>query len=161
MRKGLIVLLVAAVAVMFALPAMADMTPTNLNVSGFYRSKAYLSNFIDGYSKPSIRTGQPGDEEQTNAFVEQRFRVKFAFGTENVQAVWFLESDNIWGDASGSNKQMSNDTTGLGAMRNTGGALGADRINTETKNVYVWFKIPDTSLAMTWGLQNQSDAYAG
>jgi hypothetical protein len=162
MRKGLIVLLVAAVAVMFALPAMAaEMTPTNLKVSGFYRSKAYLSNFIDGYSAPSIRTGAHGDEEQTNAFVEQRFRVKFEFGTENVKAVWFLESDNIWGDASGSNKLTSADTTGLGAMRNTGGALGGDRINTETKNIYVWFKLPDTSLDFTVGLQNQTDAYAG
>ena len=172
MRKGLIVLLVAVVAVAIALPAMADMTPTNLSVSGFYRSKAYLSNFHDGYSKPSIRTGDPQDMEQTNAFVEQRFRVKFAFGTENVQAVWFLESDNIWGDASGSNRLYTStgvggtssvgaDTTGLGAQRNTGGALGADRINTETKNVYVWFKVPDTSLQFTVGLQNQSDAYAG
>lgn len=161
MRKGLIVLLVAVVAVAFALPAMADMTPTNLNVSGFYRSKAYLSNFIDGYSKPSLRTGQVGDEEQTNAFVEQRFRVKFAFGTENVQAVWHLESDMIWGDVAGGNKQFTTDTTGLGAARNSGGALGADRIATETKDIYVWFKVPDTSMAFTVGLQNQSDAYAG
>ncbi len=45
MRKGLIVLLVAAVAVAFALPAMADVTPKNLNVSGFYRAKAWVSNF--------------------------------------------------------------------------------------------------------------------
>jgi hypothetical protein len=161
MRKGLIVLLVAVLAVAFAMPAMADMTPTNLSVSGFYRSKAYLSNFIDGYSKPSIRTGTTGDPEQTNAFVEQRFRVKFAFGTENVQAVWHLETDDIWGDASGSNKQFSNDTTGLGAARNSGGGLGADRISTETKNIYVWFKLPDTSLDFTVGLQSQSDVYAG
>jgi hypothetical protein len=161
MRKGLIVLLVAVLAVAFAMPAMADLTPTNLNVSGFYRSKAFLSNFHDGYSKPSIRTGTAGDPEQTNAFVEQRFRVKFAFGTENVQAVWFLESDQFWGDVAGSNKQFSTDTTGLGAARNSGGALGGDRINTESKNIYVWFKLPDTSMAFTVGLQNQSDDYAG
>jgi hypothetical protein len=161
MRKGWIVLLVAVVAVAFALPAMADMTPTNLKVSGFYRSKAYVSNFIDGYSKPSLRTGLPGDEKQVNAFVEQRFRVKFAFGTENVQAVWFLESDMIWGDVAGGNKQFTTDTGGLGAARNSGGALGADRIATETKNIYVWFKVPDTSMDFTVGLQNQTDAYAG
>ncbi len=60
MRKGLIVLLATVVAVAFALPAMAAdaMTPTNLKVSGFYRSKAYLSNFFDvGGSKPSLRDG--------------------------------------------------------------------------------------------------------
>ena len=161
MRKGLIVLLAAVLAVAFAMPAMADMTPTNLKVTGFYRSKGYLSNFHDGYSKPSLRTDTLGDEAQTNAFVEQRFRVRFAFGTENVQAIWYLESDNLWGDVAGSSKQTTTDTTGLGANRNTGGALGADRVQTETKNIYVWFKVPDTSVAVSVGLQNQSDAYAG
>jgi hypothetical protein len=47
------------------------------------------------------------------------------------------------------------------AARNVGGALGGDKVQTETKNVYVWFKVPDTSLDFTVGLQSQSDAYAG
>ena len=149
MRKGLIVLLAAVVAVAFALPAMADMSPKNLNVSGFYRSKAWLSNFHDGSGGPSLRTGQPGDTEQTNAYVEQRARVKFDFGTENVKAVWHLESDMLWGDSSA--------TVG----RNQGGALSADSIQIETKNLYLWFKVPDTSVDVTVGLQNQTDAYAG
>lgn len=150
MRKGLIVLLAVFVAVAFAVPAMADLTPTNLKVSGFYRSKAWLSNFHDGSGGPSLRTGTVGDSEQTNAYVEQRARVKFAFGTENVQAVWFLESDMLWGDLSAQN-----------GVRNEGGALGADSIQIETKNLYLWFKVPDTSMDFTVGLQNQSDAYAG
>ncbi len=89
--------------------------------------------------------------------------MKFDFGTENVQAVWFLESDMIWGDTAGGNNVAVGSTrqyTG-GAARNSGGALGADRIQTETKNVYVWFKIPDTSMDFTVGLQNQTDDYAG
>ncbi len=45
--------------------------------------------------------------------------------------------------------------------RNAGGALAADAIQLETKNVYVWFKVPDTSLDVTVGLQSQSDHYAG
>ena len=162
MRKGLIVLLVAVVAVVFALPAMADMTPTNLNVSGFYRSKAWLSNFHDGAGAPSIRTGTAGDFEQTNAYVEQRFRVKFAFGTENVQAVWFLESDMLWGDAAGGDNCHVGDLDRPAVRSGTpAAALGADRIQTETKNIYLWFKVPDTSVAFTVGLQNQSDDYAG
>ena len=151
MRKGLIVLLATVVAAAFALPAMAAdaMTPTNLKVSGFYRSKGYLSNFTDGAGGPSLRTGDAPDVEQTNAFVEQRARVKFDFGTENVRAVWFLESDMLWGDSSA--------TVG----RNQGGALSGDSIQIETKNLYVWFKVPDTSLDFTVGLQNQSDDFAG
>jgi hypothetical protein len=153
MRKGLIVLLAAVVAVAFAMPAMADLIPTNLKVSGFYRSKAWLSNFHDAGGAPSLRTDTLGDEAQTNAYVEQRFRVKFAFGTENVQAVWFLESDMLWGDNAGSTPSASS--------RNSGGALGGDKVQTETKNIYVWFKVPDTSVDVTVGLQAQSDDYAG
>jgi hypothetical protein len=134
------------VAVAFALPAMADLIPTNLKVSGFYRSKAWLSNFHDGGGGPSLRVS---DEEQTNAYVEQRARVKFAFGNENVQAVWQFESDMLWGDTSGA------------VGRNQGGAVGADSIQFETKNVYVWFKVPDTSIDVTVGLQAFPDAYAG
>lgn len=149
MRKGLIVLLVAVVAVAFALPAMADMTPTNLKVSGFYRSKAWLSNFFGQSSLPL------GDAEATSAFVEQRFRVKFDFGAENVKAVWYLESDMLFGDSAGSMQPAGP------ATRNQGGALGGDKVQTETKNIYVWFKVPDTSMDFKVGLQAQSDAYAG
>jgi len=149
MRKGLIVLLVAVLAVAFALPAMAaDMTPTNLKVSGFYRSKAWLSNFFGQAALPTDNT------EATNAFVEQRFRLKFDLGSENVKAVWFIESDMNFGDSAGGAAPGA-------AARNVGGALGGDKIQTETKNVYVWFKVPDTSVDVTVGLQSQSDVYAG
>ena len=39
-------------------------------------------------------------------------------------------------------------------------ALG-DKVQMETKNIYVWFKVPDTSVDFTVGLQGQSDVYAG
>ncbi len=156
MRKGLIILLCAALALTFALPAAA----ANIKASGFYRSKAYVSNFFDVGGAPSLRTGIGADATQTNAFVEQRFRVKFDFGTENVKAVWFLESDMLWGDSAG-NSLTASGTIPSGAARNSGGALGADRINTETKNIYVWFKVPNTSMDFTVGLQNSTDAYAG
>jgi len=115
MRKGWIVFVTAVLVTVLAVPAMADIKAT-----GFYRSKAWLSNFHDGSGGPSLRTGQTGDEEQTNAYVEQRARVKFEFGTENVRAVWFLESDMLWGDSSGA------------VARNQGGALSGDSIQIET-----------------------------
>jgi hypothetical protein len=166
MRRGWIVLLAVVLVAALALPAMAD-----IKASGFYRSKAYLSNFNNAGSRGIIVNNS--DAETSNAFVEQRFRVKWEFGNENVKAVWYLESDNIWGDAAGGTPVAisSNSytppgatTTGYytgGAARNSGGALGADRINTETKNIYIWFKIPDTSMDFQVGLQNQSDDYAG
>jgi hypothetical protein len=146
MRKGLIVFLAAFLVAAFTLPAMADMS-----ASGFYHGFAILSNFHDGSGGPSLRNEE---EKQTNAYVAQRFRVKFSFGTENVKAVWYLESDMIWGDSAGSSSPGA-------ATRNVGGALGADKVQTETKNIYVWFKVPNTSISSAFGLQNVSDVYSG
>jgi hypothetical protein len=147
MRKGFVVLLAAVVVVMFAMPAMAG-----TEVTGFYRTKGYVSNFKDSSGGPAIQKDAP-----SNAYVEQRLRVRFAFGEENVKAVWFSEIDFNWGDQAGGSLPIG----AAGAGRNTGGALGADRINLETKNIFVWFKLPNTSLDFTVGLQNQTDAYAG
>jgi hypothetical protein len=111
-----------------------------------------VTNFYTGSSSnPTLAKDAP-----TQAYVEERFRGKFSFGEENVKAVWFLETDfSAWGDQAGGT------TTATGATRNQGAALGGDRINLETKNIYIWFKVPNTSLDFTVGLQNQTDAYAG
>ncbi len=145
MRKCLVALVAVIAVAMVAAPAMADM-----KASGFYRSKAWLSNFDGRSGVPSV-----DEADKTAAFVEQRFRVKFDFGNENVKAVWYTETDGIWGDTAGSS------LPGGGATRNAGAALGGDKNNMETKNIYVWFKIPDTSVDMKWGLQAQKDAYQG
>ena len=141
MRKGWIVLLTAVLVVAFAAPAMAD-----LKVTGFYQTKAMLSNFFDGRSKPSLRTDEL---EQTNSYNEQRARIKFDVGTEVARAVFHFESDMNWGNGTGE------------AARNSGGALSADSVQLETKEVYVWFKIPDTSIQAKVGMQSVSDHYAG
>jgi hypothetical protein len=149
MRKGLIGLVAAVALAAFALPASAGVGLADLQASGFYHGFAIMSNFLDGGGGPSLRNS---DEEQTNAYVQQRFRVKWTFGSENVKAVWYLESDMRWGDSSGS--------TPTPATRNQGGALGADKVQTETKNIYVWFKIPNTSIKTTFGLQGIGDSYS-
>jgi hypothetical protein len=144
MRKGFLMVLVVALVAVLAAPAMAG-----TDINGFYRAKGYVTNF-DLPSAPSIT-----DDMQSGAYVEQRFRVRFAFGEENVKVVWFSEIDfSSWGDSAGS-------AAPGGAARNVGGALGGDKVNLETKNVYVWFKLPNTSLDFTVGLQNQTDTFQG
>jgi len=149
MRKGFLIVLAVVLVAALAAPAMAGM-----DVTGFVRDKGYVSNFKNGATQPVLKKDAPDA-----SYVEQRFRVKFSFGEENVKAVWFLETDfGAFGDVAGS---ANSTTPATGASRNAGGALGGDRINTETKNIYVWFKLPNTSLDFTVGLQNQSDSYAG
>jgi len=149
MRKGFLIMLAVVLVAALAAPAMAG-----LDVTGFVRDKGYVSNFKNGATAPVLQKDAPAA-----AYVEQRFRAKFSFGEENVKAVWFVETDfGAFGDSAGS--AVPANTTG-GAFRNSGGALGGDRINLETKNIYIWFKLPNTSLDFTVGLQNVSDAYAG
>ncbi|NNG47730.1 MAG: hypothetical protein HKM86_11530 [Deltaproteobacteria bacterium] len=151
MRKYLVVLVAALALVAFTMPTPA--AAADIKASGFFRSYAIMSNFHDGGGGPSLRTS---DEEQTNSYVASRFRVKWQFGMENVKVVWYLESDFKWGDQSGSTPSGSG-----GASRNTGGALGADRVQTETKQINVWFKIPNTSLSATAGIHTVKDSYSG
>jgi hypothetical protein len=160
MRKGFLIMLAVVLVAALAAPAMAGM-----DVTGFIRDKGYVSNFKNAATSPNLQKDAPAA-----AYVEQRFRAKFSFGEENVKAVWFIETDfSAFGDVAGAANTGASvtDNAGLvqpvasGASRNGGGALGADRINLETKNIYIWFKLPNTSLDFTVGLQNQSDAYAG
>lgn len=166
MRKGWIVLLTAVLVVAFAAPAMAD-----LKVTGFYQAKAMLSSFFDGAGGPSLRSSE---EEQTNSYVEQRARIKFDVGSESARAVFHFESDMNWGVGSGNSyvtvpSEPGGDVTTVGRDgpvnvdngRNGGGALSADSVQLETKEVYVWFKIPDTSIQGKIGMQSVNDHYAG
>ena len=153
MRKYLVVLVAAVALMAFSMPAAA----VDIGASGFYHGFAIMSNFHDGSGGPSLRAdaivnGEPSTP-QTNSYVAQRFRVKWTFGNENVKAIWYLESDMIWGDSAGS--------TDAAAGRNFGGALGADKVQTETKQINVWFKIPNTSLESTVGIQTVPGHYSG
>ncbi len=156
MRKGFLIVLAVVLVAVVAAPAMAGM-----DVSGFVRSKAYMSNFKNGASQPVLK-----EDASTASYVEQRLRAKFSFGEENVKAVWFVETDfGAFGDTAGGSPTAlggtSTTTNTLGAQRNSGGALGGDRINLETKNIYIWFKVPNTSVDFTVGLQNRTDRFAG
>jgi len=142
MRKGFLIMLAVVLVAALAAPAMAG-----TDINGYYRAKGFVSNFkgyLGGDYKGSF---VPAKDASSNAYVEQRFRIKFTSGEENVKAVFFVETDDVWGDKNNG--------------RNTGGQLGADAASLELKNAYVWFKVPNTSLDVTVGVQGQSDSYAG
>jgi hypothetical protein len=140
MRKGLIVLLAAVLVAAFTLPAMADSS-----AHGFIRTKAWMSNFMSN----TAGSFTPTVDAPTNSFVETRARVLFKTGTEDAQFVYYGEFDQEWGGQA------------YATGRNQGGGLEADTTNLETKNIYVMFKVPNTSWNFKVGVQNQTDAYAG
>lgn len=164
MRKGWLVLLAMVALVVFAVPAVAE-----VNLTGFIRTKAYVSNYLrydPGQINPFKLDGGGGEvtnsftapfydrqvfintDNPTSAYVEERGRLKFEAKGENVGAVAFFEIDMRWGDNQNA------------VARNQGGGIGADSINLETKNLYVWFK-PSDALAVNVGLQSWTDAYRG
>jgi len=144
MRKGFLIVLMVALVAAIAAPAMAG-----TDINGFYRSKGYISNYKN-YSSGNYVNPTPADNTPTSSYVEQRLRLKFSMGEENVKAVAFFEQDMMWGDSSGQ-----------AGTRNAGGAIQGDSINVETKNIYLWFKLPNTGVDFTAGLQNVSDPYRG
>ena len=143
MRKGFLIVLMVALVAAMAVPAMAG-----TELGGFYRAKGYVSNYKN-YTTGNYVNPTPADNTTTHSYVEQRLRLKFSLGEENVKGVLFLEQDMMWGDSSG---QIS---------RNGGGAIQGDSINLEAKNAYLWFKVPDTSVDFTVGLQSVTDPYRG
>ena len=144
MRKGFLMMLTVVLVAAMAAPAMAG-----ADINGFYRAKEYVSNYKN-YTTANYVNPSPADNSSTNSYIEQRLRLKFSLGEENVKAVAFFEQDMMWGDSSGQPN-----------TRNAGGAIGADSINVETKNMYLWFRVPNTGVDVTVGLQGFIDPYRG
>lgn len=142
MRKSFVMFVAVALVAALAVPAMAE-----VNLTGFYRAKGYITNFYKG-GAGDIHNGkvQIADDAKTNSYLDQRLRTKFTAGDENVKAVLFLENDMTWG--------------GMNSAKD-GGAISADGKDLEVKNAYVWFKVPDTAIDLTVGMQGVSDIYAG
>lgn len=149
MRKASKMVAALGLVAAMAVPAMAEVSMT-----GFYRARGYQTNFFNGTAGDATHTNKTNDaagnapgvtlkkDANTATYVDQRFRAKFAAGDENVKAVAFLEMNGLWGST---NADLSADSTSGIAV----------------KNVYLWFKIPDTTADYTVGVQNVTDAYAG
>lgn len=162
------VLAVAAVGALTAATAVPAMALEN-EFHGMYRLRAMVSNvddgapgFItlgnDGYKGNFTTQGLTGgvsnnaiDRYQVNKnFIEQRARLMYiAKANDDLKLVTQFELDARWGDNS------------YNVGRNSGGALGADQVNIETKNVYLDFNIPSTTINMKTGIQTWTDAYGG
>jgi len=143
MKRFLKVTLIVAIAALISAPAFAEYSAT-----GFFRAKGEVQtwNFGAGATSGLVK------DAHSHPFVEQRIRIKNTFSNnEFAKAVFYIESDQTWGlGCSGSNANV---------CRNGGGNIGADRVNIELKNLYVWFKIPDSNHSFKVGIQGIKDPY--
>lgn len=137
-----------------AVPAMA----LENEFHGMFRVRSILSNFDNSSAGSAAIGAEPGSTNggktsPTSFYIEQRARLMYiAKANEDLKLVTQFEIDSRFGD----NSYGSNGTT-----RNAGGGIGADQTNLETKNVYLDFKIPSTSIGVKAGIQGFMDNYKG
>ena len=108
-----------------------------------YRSAFFDATDSSGIAKPLKNPG-------TRSFIEQRARLLYtAKANDDLKLLTHFEIDSRWGDSS------------YAVGRNQGGAIGADSVNLETKNVYLDFNIPSTPLNVKVGIQPFVDSLKG
>lgn len=141
-------LVTLGLAATVAAPAMA----LENQFSGAFTSFYDLSNYSatgNGASGGLNTTGLSNDAKTQNYFV-QRVRLGYtAKASEDVKLVTKFELDyNYWGNSSYS------------VARGSGGALGADSVNIETKNLYLDLNLPKNVNAKI-GMQGYNDSFKG
>ncbi|HXE98150.1 MAG TPA: hypothetical protein VN642_17225, partial [Dongiaceae bacterium] len=143
MKKSLIVLGAAAMVAAAAVPALAFENEFH----GMYRAYGFLTNNI--YSGGG--TFNLNKDGQTSSYVEQRARIQYiAKASDDLKLVTHFELDALFGGK----KDGKYGTLG------DAGAIDADAISIETKNVYLDFNVGSQVNAKV-GIQPFNDAYQG
>ncbi len=88
-----------------------------------------------------------GETSQDRFVAQQRMRTQADFvASENLAGVLYFEIDNAWGYG---NSKTSSGKVGAAS----GGDLGADGVNIETKRAYIDWSVPNTTLSFRMGIQ--------
>ncbi len=145
MKKHLMILAVALVALSIAMPALAEV---EFKYGGSFRARWLMQdNVFDG---TDTRFSPNYNSDDNRHFVDQRLRLNFSFiASKNLKLVTAFEmGDAIWGQGSnGSGFAQQNTGANLGAN------LGGDSVSVEVKNVFIQFNIPNTPTTGIIGLQ--------
>lgn len=133
MKRKLLTAACAALVVAMAVPALADH-----QIGGYFRTQGIMDNI-----------GNFANDMDPTKVVDNRLRMRWQNNlNEYVQVVWFGEVDTVWG------KQSKGNIGG-------GGQVGADGVNVETKHAFAAFKIPETPVSATVGIQGYGGTYDG
>lgn len=109
----------------------------------------YLFSFRYDENGNLYGTG-PIDQSRDGFHARQRIRVQVDFvASEHLRGVYHIEIGELqWG-------------RGGAVGRGSGGALGADGVNVETKRAFIEFDIPDTDLTFRVGIQGVTNPNIG
>jgi hypothetical protein len=149
-KKFLAVAAAGALTVATAVPALALENEIHGAFTSFYDLSNYSAAGNNGFEAvPNNGLGLQKNAPTENYFV-QRVRLGYnAKASDNVKLVTKFELDyNFWGNSSYVEK------------RGGGGAIGADTVNLETKNLYLELNYPSYVNAKI-GMQGNNDAFKG
>lgn len=143
MRHITSILLTAVLILSCSLPAFAS-SDVDVKVRGEW-------DFAFGWSQnrsfgdSATLAKRNGTRKNDNGIAAQRFRTQINFiASENLQGVLHFEIGEIhWGNNNGNGRY------GQGS----GGSVGSDGVNVETKHAYLDWMVPSTSLHLRMGLQ--------
>lgn len=144
MRRFLVVSMVCLMALAIAVPSFA----LEVKWGGLFRARVLSQHDFTSYSATANDLAQIYGSKQINYTqhlnrFDQRLRMFIDFvSSENLKVVTKFETNTVWG----SQAQAYNSNTGSGNV-------GADTGSLNIKNVYVDFKIPQTPLKATVGVQ--------
>ncbi len=137
---------VIAVLSLFLFASIAS--ATEIKASGWVGSKTHISS--QRGTPSGILAGQvyPKKDMDTYNFTEMRGRLQFELiPNEYAGAVWHSETDYNFGGAA------------YQTGRGLGGGLGSDTTNIETKQLYLYFKVPSLNLRATAGINWITDDF--
>jgi hypothetical protein len=148
-NKTLAALVTLGLAAAVATPAMAFENQISGAFTSFYDVSNYSAAGNDGFPSSTNKTGLSTSPNSQNYFV-QRVRLGYtAKASEDVKLVTKFELDYNWyGNSSYAN------------ARGGGGAIGADTVNLETKNIYLDLNVVK-GLNAKIGMQGNTDAFKG
>lgn len=150
MKQRSIKLSVAAVAALGCMGSSAFALENQFN--GMLRIKGDFTNFDQAGGNDASNATKLSQDSLGRSFfyTEQRLRLKYTGKfNEGVKLVTQFEIDSRWGDTTGT------------VARNQGGAIEADSINLETKNVYLETAVPYLPTTARAGIQPIDDMYKG
>ena len=138
MKKSMKFLVAALALAALSTPAFA----LEHEVSGRFASFFAVTNYS--------ATGALADSAPTANWFDQRLRLGYnAKANENVKLVTLFELDySFWGNSSYANG------------RGQGGAIGADSVNIETKNLYLDWTLPCNNMNAKIGMQGYGDVFS-